>query len=96
VAATPSNMLVGEIKPQEDDRRQRRSDGQDGARNGQPPEQFKLAEQSYGQDILNLVLAKGYLAKLHGNEAILRHLTKKHPDVLNEFDSIVRMVTLDK
>ena len=30
------------------------------------------------------------------NEAILRHLTKKHPDVLNEFDSIVRMVTLDK
>jgi hypothetical protein len=26
----------------------------------------------------------------------LRHLTKKHPDVLNEFDSIVRMVTLDK
>ena len=58
--------------------------------------QFKLAEQSYGQDVLNLVLAKGYLAKLMANEAILRHLTKRHPDVLNEFDSIVRMVTLDK
>jgi hypothetical protein len=26
----------------------------------------------------------------------LRHLTKNHPDVLNEFDSIVRMVALEK
>jgi hypothetical protein len=69
---------------QEDDRRHRRSDGQDGARNGQPGKQFKLAEQSYGQDILNLVLAKGYLAKLLANEAI-RALTQKHPDMLNEF-----------
>ena len=58
--------------------------------------QYKMVEQTYGQDVLNLVLAKGYLAKLMANEAILRHLTKKHPDVLNEFDSIVRMVTLDK
>jgi hypothetical protein len=63
---------------------------------GNLQEQFKLAEQTYGQDILNLVLAKGYLAKLMANEAILRHLTKNHPDVLNEFDSIVRMVALDK
>jgi len=30
------------------------------------------------------------------DEAILRHLTRNHPDVLNEFDSIVRMVALDK
>jgi len=43
-----------------------------------------------------LVLAKGYLAKLMTNEAILHHLTRKHPDVLNEFDGIVRMVNLDK
>ena len=63
---------------------------------GNLQEQFKLAEQTYGQDILNLVLAKGYLAKLMANEAILRHLTRNHLDVLNEFDSIVRMVALDK
>ena len=66
------------------------------ARLGNLQEQFKLAEQTYGQDILNLVLAKGYLAKLMANEAILRHLTRNHPDVLNEFDSIVRLVALDK
>ncbi|CDM23042.1 Predicted transcriptional regulators [Castellaniella defragrans 65Phen] len=59
-------------------------------------EQFNLAEQTYGQDVLNLVLAKGYLAKLMANEAVLRHLTKKHPDMLSEFDSIVRLVMLEK
>ena len=32
--------------------------------------QFKLVEQSYGQDVLNLVLAKGYLTKLLDNEAV--------------------------
>ena len=96
VAATPSNMLVGEVKP-------RKMAGVNADQMVKMEremsnlhEQFKLAEQSYGQDILNLVLAKGYLGKLMTNEAILRHLTKNHPDVLNEFDSIVRLVTLEK
>ena len=96
LAATQSNMLVGETKPKKltgvtADQMARMEQEM-----GNLQEQFKLAEQSYGQDILNLVLAKGYLAKLMANEAVLRHLTKNHPDVLNEFDSIVRMVALDK
>lgn len=96
VAATPSNMLVGEVKPKKLPGVSADQMAKMEREMGNLQEQFKLAEQSYGQDILNLVLAKGYLAKLMANEAILRHLTKKHPDVLNEFDSIVRMVTLDK
>jgi hypothetical protein len=58
--------------------------------------QFKLLEQSYGQDILNLVLARGYLAKLIGNEAVIRFLTQKHEDFLNEFSNIVNTTSLDK
>lgn len=96
VAATPSNLLVGEVKPKKMTGVSADQMAKMEREMGNLQEQFKLAEQSYGQDILNLVLAKGYLAKLMANEAILRHLTKKHPDVLNEFDSIVRMVTLDK
>lgn len=96
VAATPSNMLVGEVKPKKMTGVSADQMAKMEREMGNLQEQFKLAEQTYGQDILNLVLAKGYLAKLMANEAILRHLTKKHPDVLNEFDSIVRMVTLDK
>lgn len=96
VAATPSNLLVGEVKPKKMNGVSADQMAKMEREMGNLQEQFKLAEQSYGQDILNLVLAKGYLAKLMANEAILRHLTRKHPDVLNEFDSIVRMVTLDK
>lgn len=96
VAATPSNMLVGEVKPKKMTGVSADQMAKMEREMGNLQEQFKLAEQSYGQDILNLVLAKGYLAKLMANEAILRHLAKKHPDVLNEFDSVVRMVTLDK
>lgn len=96
VAATPSNLLVGEVKPKKMTGVSADQMAKMEREMGNLQEQFKLAEQTYGQDILNLVLAKGYLAKLMANEAILRHLTKKHPDVLNEFDGIVRMVALDK
>ena len=96
LAATNSNMLVGETKPKKVTGVTADQMAKMEREMGNLQEQFKLAEQSYGQDILNLVLAKGYLAKLMANEAILRHLTKHHPDVLNEFDSIVRMVALDK
>ena len=96
LAATHSNMLVSESKPKKltgvtVDQMAKMERGM-----GNLQEQFKLAEQSYGQEILNLVLAKGYLAKLMANEAISRHLTKNPPDVLNEFDNIVRLVGLDK
>jgi hypothetical protein len=96
VAATPSNLLVGETKPKKMTGVSADQMAKMEREMGNLQEQFKLAEQTYGQDILNLVLAKGYLAKLMANEAILRHLTRSHPDVLNEFDSIVRMVALDK
>lgn len=96
VAATPSNLLVGETKPKKMTGVSADQMAKMEREMGNLQEQFKLAEQTYGQDILNLVLAKGYLAKLMANEAVLRYLTKKHPDVLNEFDSIVRMVAMDK
>ena len=96
VAATPSNLLVGEAKPKKMTGVSADQMAKMEREMGNLQEQFKLAEQTYGHDILNLVLAKGYLAKLMANEAILRHLTRNYPDVLNEFDSIVRMVALDK
>jgi len=96
LAATSANMLIGEGKPKKI--------------RGVTPEQmaimeremsnvesqFKLLEQSYGQDILNLVLARGYLAKLIGNEAVIRFLTQKHADFLDEFSNIVNTTSLDK
>lgn len=57
--------------------------------------QYKLAEQTYGQDVLNLVLAKGYLERLLGNKSVVRFLQQRQPEILAEFRSIVQASSLD-
>ncbi len=58
--------------------------------------QYKLVEQTYGQDVLNLVLAKGYLAKLLENESARQYIAQSHPDLMAEFESIVATISLDQ
>jgi hypothetical protein len=53
--------------------------------------EFKIAEQSYGTDHLDLVLAKGYLAKLLRNTRIVRYLNSNHQEILGEFRKIADM-----
>jgi len=53
--------------------------------------EFKLAEQSYGKDHLDFVLAKGYLARLLGNAAVVRYLTRGQHEILSEFQRITEM-----
>lgn len=53
--------------------------------------EFKIAEQSYGTDHLDLVLAKGYLAKLLRNSRITRYLNGHHQEILGEFRKIADM-----
>jgi hypothetical protein len=57
--------------------------------------QYKLAEQTFGQDVLNLVLARGYLAKLLENKAVNRFLKQRHEDVLEQLENIVQATSLD-
>ena len=59
-------------------------------------EQYKLVEESYGQDVLNLVLAKGYLVRLLENNAVARYIQQNQPDVFSEFATIVETVSMDK
>lgn len=58
--------------------------------------QYKTVEQSYGQDILQLVLAKGYLSKLLENKAVSRYLKQQQPEVFSEFEVIVKTVSIDQ
>ena len=58
--------------------------------------QYKLVEQTYGQDVLNLVLAKGYLAKLLENESARQYVSQRHPDLMSEFESIIATISLDQ
>ena len=96
LAATPAHMLVSERKP----RRVGKLSAEQMARMEKEMEnlhgRFKAIEQSYGQDVLNLVLAKGYLQKLLGNKAVQAHLQRRQPDLLLEFTSIVEVNGLDK
>lgn len=55
--------------------------------------EFKLAEQSYGANHLDLVLAKGYLTKLLGNVRIVRYLAQNYAEFLTEFQKIAELET---
>jgi len=58
--------------------------------------QYKLVEQTYAEDVLNLVLAKGYLGKMLVNKAVVRFLQQRQPEVLAEFKMIVQTLSLDR
>ena len=50
--------------------------------------EFRLIEQSYGSDHLDLVLATGYVTRLLNNARIVRHLAQHHATILHEFQKI--------
>ena len=49
---------------------------------------FRTAEQSYGTDHLDLVLARGYVAKLLGSARVVRYLAEHEQEILAEFQKI--------
>ena len=57
---------------------------------------FKAIEASYGDDVLHLVIATTYLAKLIGNAAVTRYLAQHHPEILEEFRSLIAGTSLDQ
>ena len=84
VASTPDNQLV-DGKPRKvpgltGDQvatMQRESENVD--------RQFRLVEQSYGADHLNLMLITGYVTRLLGNAHVVRHLNRQDADLLAKF-----------
>lgn len=95
LVATPANLLVAEKKSakltgvtqEQMARMEREMSNLQG--------QYKAVEQTYGQDVLNLVLAKSYLTKLLENKSVARYLRQRQPEVLAEFEMIVQTVSLD-
>lgn len=57
---------------------------------------FKALENSYGDDVLHLVIASGYLARLVGNGEIERYMRGRHPEILDEFRAIITAASLDR
>ena len=57
---------------------------------------FKAIEASYGEDVLHLVVASGYLNRLISNPAIEDYLERRHPELLVEFRAVVAATSLDQ
>lgn len=94
LATTPVELLVDGSKPnmrgvtpEQMDRMEREMQNLQG--------QYKLIEDSYADDVLNLVVAQGYLSKLLANEAVSRFITQLRPDIFEQFQTIVTMNSLD-
>lgn len=95
LVATPAEMLVDGKKPQKllgvTQEQMMRMEREMANLQGQ----YKMVEQTYGQDMLNLVLARGYLVKLLENKAVVKHLKQRQPEVLEQFENIIETTALD-
>lgn len=58
--------------------------------------QYKDAEQNYGSDLLNLVVAKGYLTKLLSNDAVNSYIQRLEPEILEQFELVVNTVSMEE
>jgi len=57
---------------------------------------FRMIENSHGRNTLNLVVAVGYLKKLLESAAVVKFLSRKHGDLLSEFQKLVETTDLDE
>ena len=56
---------------------------------------FAVLDDSYGRNVVDLTLARGYLMKLLDNRKVVRFLAQRYPEILAEFQRIVEAVSLD-
>jgi len=95
MAATPKDQLADPGKP----KKIKGLDNEQMARMESEMEslrrEYRLIEDNYGTDVLNLTLAKGYLASLLGNARIVRYLAQNHAEILAQFQKIAEMTSLN-
>src|ERR1035437_2971704 len=58
--------------------------------------QFKDAEQHYGSDLLNLVVAKGFITKLLANESVKHFIERNECEILEHFELVVNTVSMEE
>lgn len=56
---------------------------------------YRMIEQTYADDVLNMVVAKGYIGKLIANPAIEAYLRRWHGDLLPELLAVAAMSSLE-
>ncbi len=62
----------------------------------QVQEKYQEAESNYGSDLLNLVVAKGYLTKLLANEAVKSYIGRHEPEIPTHLELVVNTVSMEE
>jgi hypothetical protein len=96
LAATPRDQLVDSAKPKKikglDEEQMARMESEMGSLQ----REYRLIEETYGKDVLNLTLSKGYLSTLLGNGRVVRYLGQNHSEILAQFQKITDITSLSK
>lgn len=56
---------------------------------------YRATEATFGDDVLQLVLASKYIGRLMANAEVSRYLEARHPDISGEFRNIVAAASLE-
>lgn len=62
----------------------------------QVQEKYKHAEENYGSELLNLVVAKGYLGKLLANDAVRSYVLHHSTEILEQFELVLNTVSMEE
>jgi RepB plasmid partitioning protein/ParB/Sulfiredoxin domain len=57
---------------------------------------YKDAEENYGSELLNLVVAKGYLTKLVSNPAVKSYIGRHASEILEHFELVVNTISMEE
>lgn len=94
IAATPQKQLVDQASPKQ----VKGLTPEDIARIERETQtletEFRAIADSHGTNLLNLVVAVGYVRRLLNNAAVVKHLSRKYADLLAELERLVENTDL--
>ena len=56
---------------------------------------YKDAESNYGSQLLNLMVAKGYLSKVLANPAVKSYTERREPEILSHLELVANTVSME-
>jgi ParB-like chromosome segregation protein Spo0J len=95
LAATPSNQLIEQDKKKRVEGLSQEEMARMEKEMNRLEKEFKAVEESYGPNVLNLVVARRYLTNLLDNARVSRFLSQNYSEVLTEFQKIIEATSLE-
>jgi ParB-like chromosome segregation protein Spo0J len=95
VSRTPSDLLVETAKPKRPVRPKAEELARMEVEMQTLEKEILLIDESYGRNVVNLQIARGYVRKLLENAKVVKYLAAKHPDYLAEFQRVQEIASLE-